>query len=203
VVARSEAPGLDLTDAEIERSFGAAARFWWLFLAIGTAWLLFAVIVFRFDYRSVSAISILFGIVAIAAAIEEVFAAFAGDRSAWGRVGRGVLAAAFGVIGIVAFAHPGNTFAALAAVMSFYFILKGIFDIGQAIASRRVAPVWWLQLLIGIAEILVGFWAAGDFGHKTILLVVWVGVAALTRGISAITFAFTVRELRTPGLSTP
>jgi uncharacterized membrane protein HdeD (DUF308 family) len=42
--------------------------------------------------------------------------------------------------------------------------------------------VWWLFLITGIVEIILGFWAAGDFGHKVILLVVWVGVAALIRG---------------------
>ena len=49
---------------------------------------------------------------------------------------------------------------------------------------------------LGIAELLIGFWAAGDFGNSPILLVVWVGVLALTRGICAIVFAFAARELR-------
>jgi uncharacterized membrane protein HdeD (DUF308 family) len=190
-----------MADVDVERSFGAAARYWWIFLVIGAAWLLFAITVFRFDWRSVSAISILFGIVVIVAAIDELFAAFAGDRSGWARLGHAVLAVAFVVIGIVAFVHPGNTFAALAAVMSFYFVLMGILNVGLALGSRHVAAGWWVHLLVGVAEILIGFWAAGDFGHKTILLVVWVGAAALARGISAIMFAFAARELRAGGFS--
>ena len=185
-----------MTDVDVERSFREAARYWWIFLVIGAGWLVFAMIVFRFDWRSVSAISILFGIVVIAAAIDEVFAVFAGEPSGWARFGHALLALAFFVIGIVAFVHPGNTFAALAAVMSFYFVLKGMLDVGLAVALRHETATWWLQLLLGIAEILIGFWAAGDFGHKTILLVVWVGVLGLTRGISAIIFAFAARELR-------
>ena len=185
-----------MTEVDGERSFGEAARYWWIFLVIGAGWLLFSIIVFRFDWRSVSAISILFGIVVIAAAIDELVAVFAGERSGWARFGHALLALAFFVIGIVAFVHPGNTFAALAAVMSFYFVLKGMLDVGLAVALRQEIASWWLQLLLGIAEILIGFWAAGDFGHKTILLVVWVGVLGLTRGISAIIFAFAARELR-------
>ena len=185
-----------MTEGDVERTFDEAARFWWIFLVIGAGWLLFSIIVFRFDWRSVSAISILFGIVVIAAAIDELFAVFAGERSGWARFGHALLALAFFVIGIVAFVHPGNTFAALAAVMSFYFVLKGMLDVGLAVALRHEISTWWLQLLIGIAEILIGFWAAGDFGNKTILLVVWVGVLGLTRGLSAITFAFVARELR-------
>jgi uncharacterized membrane protein HdeD (DUF308 family) len=185
-----------VTDVDVERSFRAASRYWWIFLVIGAGWLLFAMIVFRFDWRSVSAISILFGIVVIAAALDELFAVFAGERSAWARFGHALLALAFFVIGIVAFVHPGNTFAALAGVMSFYFVLKGMLDVGLAVGLRHEIAAWWLQLLLGIAEILIGFWAAGDFGHKTILLVVWVGALALTRGISAIVFAFAARGLR-------
>ena len=185
-----------MTDVDVERSFREAARYWWIFLVIGAGWLVFAMLVFRFDWRSVSAISILFGIVVIAAAIDELFAAFAGEQSGWARFGHALLALAFFVIGIVAFVHPGNTFAALAGVMSFYFVLKGMLDVGLAVALRHESPAWWLQLLLGIAQILIGFWAAGDFGHKTILLVVWVGALALTRGISAIVFAFAARELR-------
>jgi len=56
-----------------------------------------------------------------------------------------------------------------------------------------LTPLWWLRMLIGIAELLLGFWAAGDFGHKTVLLLVWVGAAALTRGILDIAAAFRLR----------
>jgi uncharacterized membrane protein HdeD (DUF308 family) len=80
--------------------------------------------------------------------------------------------------------------------MSFYFIIKGAFTIVVAIATRKDADLWWLLLLLGLAELLLGFWAAGDFGHRQILLIVWVGAVAFARGISAIVFGFRVRDLR-------
>jgi uncharacterized membrane protein HdeD (DUF308 family) len=52
-----------------------AGRVWSLFLVTGTSWLLFSIIVFRFDYTTVSAISILFGILMLAAAVMEVASA--------------------------------------------------------------------------------------------------------------------------------
>jgi uncharacterized membrane protein HdeD (DUF308 family) len=171
-----------------------AARIWWLFLITGTAWLLFSIIVFRFDYTTVSAISILFGIFMLGAAAME-FVALATTHG-WRLILHGLLAIAFLVIGIVAFIHPGDTFRALAAVISFYFILKGAFDLIVSLATRAENDVWWLGMALGIVEILLGFWAAGDFGNKVILLVVFVGVAALTRGISEIIFAFTLRHMR-------
>ncbi len=187
--------GID-EDRQIVESFQAATRLWWIFLVIGTAWLLFAIMVFRFDWRSVSAISIVFGVVVLAAAVDEILIAFAGGQSGWMVALRLVVAAALVVIGVIAFIHPGNTFAALAAVMSFYFIIKGAFTMIVAFATRKEAELWWLTLLIGLAELLLGFWAAGDFGHRQILLIVWVGALALARGISSIVFAFRVRDLR-------
>jgi uncharacterized membrane protein HdeD (DUF308 family) len=177
----------------LESEISEGASLWWLFLVTGSLWILFSIIIFRFDWTSVSAISIVFGVVMICAAIDELFGAFV--EHGWWRAARLLLAVAFGVIGIVAFVHPGNTFAALAAVMSFYFIIKGTFDIFLAFAGRA-GGFSWLTLLVGIAQVLIGFWAAGDFGHRVILLVVWVGVVALTRGITEIALAFTLRGMR-------
>jgi uncharacterized membrane protein HdeD (DUF308 family) len=179
----------ELRSAAVEE----AAGIWWLFLFTGSLWLLFSIIVFRFDWTTVSSISILFGIAMIGAAGTELLAARASHG--WWKAARLVLATAFAVIAIVAFVHPGDTFEALGAVISFYFIIKGGFEIIHALAGRHELDLWWLNLLGGIALLLLGFWAAGDFGHSTILLVVWVGVTALTRGISEIVFAFEVRGL--------
>jgi len=171
-----------------------AVRYWWLYLVTGGAWCLFAIVVFRFDWTTVHAISILFGIFMIAAAVNEAIAIGATEGTGW-KVLRGFLALAFVVLGIIAFVHPGNTFKALAAVLSFYFILKGVFGLILTLAVR--GDHWWIGLLVAIADLVIGFWAAGDFGHKTILLVVWVGVAALTRGIMQIVMAFQLRNTGT------
>jgi uncharacterized membrane protein HdeD (DUF308 family) len=168
-----------------------ATRYWWIFLVTGAAWLLFAIIVFRFDYTSVNSIAILFGIAMIGAALNEIGNA-AGSHGGW-RIAHALLSLAFVVIAIVSFIHPGNTFNALAAVMSFYFVIKGIFDVALAIFVRRELDLWWLRLLLGLAELAVGFWAAGNFGHRQILLIVFVGAVALTRGLTEILFAFGLR----------
>jgi uncharacterized membrane protein HdeD (DUF308 family) len=171
-----------------------AARLWWVFLITGIAWLLFSIIVFRFDYTTVDAISILFGIVCIAAGINEFFTIPVSTR--WWKWLHALLGIAFIVIGFVAFTSPGNTFAALAGVFAFFLLFKGVFDIVLAIATKDESSVWWLQLVIGIVEILLAFWAAAYFGNAVILLVAWVGVSALLRGITEIIFAFKLHGLR-------
>ena len=177
---------------EAVRTMGEASRYWWILLVTGIGWILFSIIIFRFDWTSVSSISIVFGCVLLAAGISEFFM-IAGATRGW-KIAHALLGVAFVVIGVIAFIHPGNTFAALAAVLSFYFVIKGTFDVVVALSSRG-QELWWLTLVLGIVQILLGFWAAGDFGRKTILLIVWVGAAALIRGISQIITAFTIRSL--------
>ncbi len=179
-------------DLEEREALESARRAWWLFLLTGLLWLLFAIIVLRFDYTSVTAISVLFGIVAIAAAVNEclLFVVTHG----WWKVVHILLGLIFVVVGIVAFVHPGGTFEALAAVMAFFLIFKGFFDIVVSIATKNETHVWWVQLVVGIVEVLIGFWAAGYWGRAAILLVIWVGVIALMRGITEIVFAFKLRS---------
>jgi uncharacterized membrane protein HdeD (DUF308 family) len=167
---------------------------WWLFLITGIGWMLVSLILLRFDYTSVSAISLLFGFVAIAAGVLEVGVMFLAEG--WWKLLNGVLAVVFIAAGIVAFIHPGDTFRALAAVFSFFLVFAGTFDIISSIAARREIEVWWLQLIGGIIELALGFWAAGYYGRSAILLVAWVAAFAIIRGVRDIVLAFRVRELQ-------
>ena len=180
--------------ATAERSLGRVLPPWWLLLVTGIAWMLLALILLRFDYTSVSAISILFGIVAIAAGVMEIGVLML--VAGWWKLLHGVLAVVFIVAGIVAFVHPGNTFAALAAVFSFFLVIAGAFDIVIAISVRHEIEVWWLQLITGIVELLLGFWAAGYYGRSAVLLVAWVAAIAILRGIRDIVLAFRVRGVQ-------
>jgi uncharacterized membrane protein HdeD (DUF308 family) len=171
-----------------------AAGLWWVFLVTGILWFLVSMIIFRFDYTTVSSISILFGIVAIFVGINE-FLRVGASSTGW-KIFHILFGLLFIGVGIVAFIHPGNTFAALAGVMSFLFVFMGALNIIVSIATRNESPVWWLVLVIGIAELMLGFWAAGYYGREVILLVVWVGAICLTRGLTEIVFAFKLHGLK-------
>jgi len=81
-------------------------------------------------------------------------------------------------------------------VFSFFLIVAGTFDIIVAISTRREIEVWWLQLVSGIIELVLGFWAAGYYGRSAVLLVAWVSVIAIIRGVRDIVLAFRVREVQ-------
>jgi uncharacterized membrane protein HdeD (DUF308 family) len=182
------------TTVKLGRVTRRATRHWWIFLASGLGWLLFAVILFRFDYLTVGAISILFGVGAFVAAGNE-FAVAALVSGGW-KIAHALLGLVFVVAGVVAIVNPGGTFVALAAVMSVVLVVIGAFDVTAAIMTRTIAPAWWLQLVAGIAEILLGFWAAGSWNLSAVLLVAWVAAFALARGITEIALALRLWEAR-------
>jgi uncharacterized membrane protein HdeD (DUF308 family) len=163
---------------------------WWILLVTGSLWSIFALVVFRFDYTTVATLSVLLGTVCVAAALFEAIAA-AGSHG-WWRVTHIGLAIAFAAIGIAAYVHPDDTFKALASIFAFYLLLRGIFDVVVSLLLRST-ELWWIGLVSGVIQIALAFWAAGDFGHKAFLLVVWVGASALAHGVVQIATAFRLR----------
>jgi uncharacterized membrane protein HdeD (DUF308 family) len=176
------------------RAVARALPPWWSFLITGLAWMVVSLIVLRFDYTSVSSIALLFGFVALAAGVVEIGMAFLAPG--WWKLLNALLAVAFIAAAVVSFVHPGNTFAALAAVFSFFLVFAGAFDIIYAISARHESDAWWLQLVGGIIELALGFWAAGYYGRSAVLLVAWVAAFALIRGVRDIVLAFRVREIQ-------
>jgi uncharacterized membrane protein HdeD (DUF308 family) len=183
-----------MTDAPVVATYESAEQngdpLWWVLLVTGSLWVIFALVVFQFDYTTVSALSILLGTVCVAAGLFEGVAAAA--THGWWRAIHVGLGIAFVAIGIAAFAHPENTFEALASIFAFYLLLRGMFQVVAAFIVRP-AELWWVGLVSGVVQIALAFWAAGDFGHKAFLLVVWVGASALVHGVVQIVTAFRVR----------
>lgn len=173
--------------AEPERS---GDQLWWVLLITGSLWSIFGLVVFRFDYTTVAAMSVLIGTVCMAAALFEAFAA--ASSHGWWRATHVGVAILFAAIGATAYAHPENTFKALASLFAFFLLIRGVLDIIGALLARPV-ELWWAGLVSGVLQILLAFWAAGDFAHKAFLLVVWVGASALAHGILQLVTAFRIR----------
>ena len=171
----------------------SASNVWWVFLVAGIAWLWVALIILRLNATSITAISIMFGIVAIAAGVNELIG-MPSSTTGW-KIARGILGVLFIIAGIVAFFQPAGTFVALASLFAWIVLFKGIFDVTLALVGPKVG-LWWVILIVGILEILLAFWAAGYFRGSAILLVVWVAVFALSRGFMEIFTAFRLRGLK-------
>ena len=183
--------------AAAQRTLGRALPPWWLFLFTGIGWTIVGLIVLRFDYTSVSAVSILFGCVAIAAGVLEIFALIL--AAGWWKLLYGVLAFAFIAAGVVAFIHPGDTFKALAAVVSFFLVFAGTFNIIMSIAARKEISVWWVQLIAGIIEPRPDSGGRARIGRSAVLLIAWVAAYTLIHGVTDIIRAFQIREIQHAG----
>ena len=94
-----------------------------------------------------------------------------------------------------AFIRPEDAFWALASVLGFVLVIKGTADIGEAVATKPMSDLWWLGLVIGILEGALAFWVSQQFyPARANLLILWVGFAALFRGLTEIALAFRLRR---------
>jgi uncharacterized membrane protein HdeD (DUF308 family) len=176
-----------LTDSLVSK-----ARYWWLLLIAGVAWIAIAVVILRFTYATVEAIAVLFGAVCLVAAAAEVMVG-ALSSGGW-RVVRWSLAVVFVVAGVVAFLAVKATAVGLAAVMSVLFILRGALGGVAAIAARRERG-WRALLIAGLAELAIGLWVAASPQASITALLTWVAAGTLVHGIGRIMSAFLVRKI--------
>jgi uncharacterized membrane protein HdeD (DUF308 family) len=166
---------------------------WWILLLTGIAWVLIGVIVLDFDLDSAATIGYLVGAFLIAAGVTEFVLIAVTEGWKWLHAILGVL---FVVAGIVAFLEPFQTFGILARMFGLLLVLKGTFDLIIAIGTRHFNDLWWMMLIAAIFEIALGFWASGYPGRSADLLILWVGIGGLTRGIFQIVMAFRARKVQ-------
>ncbi len=165
---------------------------WWALVAVGIGWIVLGFVVLRFDNSTVEIVSIVFGVMILLAGLGELFRASVsiGGWRVW-HVVFGILL----VIGsIVAFTNPGGTFVSLGWVVGFYFVVAGVFDIIFSLMSIAF-PGWWIGLLAGTAELILGFIASSSFADSAVVLVTFVSVLAIFRGVSEITAGFATRAV--------
>jgi uncharacterized membrane protein HdeD (DUF308 family) len=137
-----------------------AARYWWVYLVSGIAWLIIAWVVLRLNATSITTVGVILGIVFLAAGIHEVFLATL-TSGGW-KVWNYIMAVLFFLAGLWGLFEPIQTFFALASVLGILLIFYGIFEIAQSIASRDINPYWWLGLIAGILLLLLAFWVSGS-----------------------------------------
>ncbi len=178
--------------AEIQEARGELASWWWLFLVTGTLWILFSLMVLQFDLRSVKAIGWLAGFAFIVAGFNEFMIMVVMRGWRWLHAVLGIL---FIITGVLAIAWPDETFVVLANLVAWFLLFKGTLDIIIAFATKG-QELWWVQLVVGILNIVIAFWAAGYPGRSAVLLVLWVGIASLTRGITELVVAFQLKGLK-------
>jgi len=194
-IAEPEEGGFMLNEERMMVREGA--RYWWLFLVAGIAWLLLGWLVLRMNATSIATVGVLIGVVFLFAGITE--AGLAGVSHGGWKVWHVIMAVVFFLGALWGFIRPINTFFALASVLGLLLFLYGFFEIIQGIATRAVNPMWWLNLVTGILLLLLAFWVSGSdrvyaLAQRTTLILFWVGFFAIFKGFMDIVAAFQVRH---------
>jgi uncharacterized membrane protein HdeD (DUF308 family) len=187
-------PGTQLRPDDPFRAFlSEIASYWWVGLLVGVLWLVIAVVILKFNHASVVTVGVLTGLMFLLFAAEQ-FALAALDRSTrWLWAISGVLMTAAGIVALV---HPVDTFAGLADILGFVFLLVGILWMVQAFMERVINPLWWLTLISGILMVGLAFWVSGQFFlTRAATLLVFAGIWAATKGVTDIVRAFQLRRL--------
>jgi len=167
-----------------------------MFLITGIAWLIIAWVVLRFTPASITTVGVLLGVLFLFALFNEVLIATVRTSWRWLHI---VMAVLFAFGAGWAFARPYNAFWTLASILGLLLIFRGTLDIITSAETRALNSLWWLGMLAGILEILIGFWAAQQYLRvQGALLLLWVGLFALFRGISEIVVAFELRHAQRP-----
>jgi uncharacterized membrane protein HdeD (DUF308 family) len=168
------------------------AQTWWLLLALGIFWVLFGMFVLSYRVGSLLALAVMAGVVFILSGIAELAASTRVPSWRWLYIVGGLLSI---IAGLTALVWPAITLFALSVVLSWFLIVMGVVHVIAALAGPK-RDWWWMVLLLGVAEFLLGAWAAGYPGRSLLVFVNLVGIYALVHGFTDIFAAFALREAR-------
>jgi uncharacterized membrane protein HdeD (DUF308 family) len=168
-----------------------ASAVWWWALPLGATWIWFGTLVLSYRVESLAAVAAFVGIAFLGGGITQLVAAGRVPTMRWLSILGGILGIA---AGIVTMAWPGITLYVVSILVAWYLISYGIVHLVSALAGPKLSW-WWTGLLLGIAELVLGVWAARSWENSLVTLVTLVGVWAICRGVNEIFAAFTLRQV--------
>jgi uncharacterized membrane protein HdeD (DUF308 family) len=187
--SRDPAPVPALQEAGI-----ALTRLWWLWLVFGILWIWIALVILQFDQASITTVGVLIGIMFLLSGFQQLI--LGSLTRGWLQLVLFLFGLLMLVAGVIALISPENTFAAIADILGFLFLIVGTFWIIQAFGEREVNELWWFGLISGIAMIVLAFWTGGQFFiHRAYVLLVFAGIWAMFHGVNDIFRAFQLRQL--------
>ena len=174
--------------------------YWWAWLIAGIAWVTISLVILQFNDASITTVGVLVGVMfALASAQTLVIATLPDSAVTAVPMGARWVSSAFSLLfaisALICFINPADTFAGLADVLGFLFLVVGIWWMVRAFLERAINPAWWLTLISGILMTILAFWTSGQlFIHKAYVLLVFAGIWALMEGTVDIVRAFEIRQ---------
>lgn len=113
------------------------------------------------------------------------------SRDWWTLVFRGAVAV---ILGIVAFAYPGVTVAALTLLFGIYALIDGVLALFAAVRLAKQHRRWWFAVVEAIAGIAAAFIAFTFTILTAVVLVYLIAAWAIVTGILEIVIAVELRK---------
>jgi uncharacterized membrane protein HdeD (DUF308 family) len=167
-----------------------ATRVWWWYLIAGIAWIWYGTFVLSYRVGSLTAVAALVGLAFLFGGFTELLVASRDKDMRALLIITGILAIA---AGIMTFVWPDITLYVVSILVAWFLIVFGIVHLVSALAGPKV-PWWWTQLLLGIAELVLGVWAIRSWERSLLTFVTLVGVWAIFIGVNEIFSAFSLHE---------
>jgi uncharacterized membrane protein HdeD (DUF308 family) len=166
-------------------------RSWWVLLLSGLVSLAAGVIVLSIDW-TIDDLAVFIGALLIFRGAFDILTPplLDGGSRVWNLVA-GLAAIAVGVIII---AWPGPGLLTVAIFVGASLVVWGVFGIVGGIVNRDL-PGWWLVLLIGVVELLLGLWALRRPGISLAILITVIGLWLILVGTIQTVLAFEARRL--------
>ena len=185
--------GTSIKSTNLRETVREITGYWWVGLVAGIAWLVISLVILQFDSASVTTVGVLVGVMFLLAGLQNIVVTSLPVEHRWVPALFSVL---FLVSAMVCFVDPVSTFAGLADMLGFLFLLVGTWWMVQAFLERPVNSLWWTTLISGILMTGISFWTAGQlFATKAYTLLVLAGLWALMQGTVDIMRAFEVRRV--------
>jgi uncharacterized membrane protein HdeD (DUF308 family) len=178
-------------DAGWRRTADQASRGWWIVLLSGIVSIVAGVIILDIDW-TVSDLAIFVGAYLVFRGLVQMLNGVLG-RGLWAYyLATGGLSV---LTGIVVIAWPGPTLLAIAILIGVSIVLYGTLNVAGAIGNRDRAQYWGVVLVLGILEILLGFWLLRRPGLTLAVVITAIGLWALFIGVMQIVVSFEIRRL--------
>ena len=175
------------------------AENWWLLLLRGIAAIAFGVLAFGWPGLTLLALTLMWGIYAIADGVLALWAAIA---SKGGEIAPRWWLAIVGIAGVIAglltFVWPGMTALILLIFIASWAIVIGVLQIWGAIRLRKEIEGEWLLGLSGVLWVAFGVIMFAQPGAGALALIWWIGSFAILAGCVYIALAFQLKKYKRP-----
>jgi uncharacterized membrane protein HdeD (DUF308 family) len=168
-----------------------ASKRWWSILFSGALSIAAGVIILSIDW-TLADLAVFLGAYLIFRSFVQIFNAPLGGSGGAYFLGSGLLGFAAGVLVL---AWPGPTLLVTAIFIGVAIVFFGTMNIAGAISNRRWASYWWVVLVLGVIELLLGLWLLRRPGLTLAVAITATGFWALFIGVMEVVVSFEIRRL--------